>query len=259
MRSLAILLLAGAAASAPAWAGSKTFGAAGIVSLIIETEAGDVAVEAGGPEIKVEVTKPDAEKCRVTMAPDGGRLVLRAERLKVRWFGKGCDSGFRVTAPPTLRVELATVSGDSKIAGMRGGLDLNSVSGAAKLKEIVGTLNLNTTSGEIEGEVSAERAKIKTISGDVRLAGLTGGATVDSVSGQLRLVWNGAPPAGEVKVDTVSGDIELEFPRETKMRADLDSTSGETRNQFGEDDDAPLKVSADSISGDVSVLKPKRS
>ncbi|MBI4348748.1 MAG: DUF4097 family beta strand repeat protein [Elusimicrobia bacterium] len=257
MRGIAIVWLAGAAASAPVCA--ETFGPAGIESVIIGTEAGEVAVEAGGPEIKVEVTKPDAERCRVTMAPDGGRLVLRAERRKARWFGKGCGSGFRVTAPATLRVELSTVSGDSKVAGMKGGLDLHSVSGAARLTEIAGSLELNTTSGEIDGDVSAARAKIKTVSGDVRLTGLTGGVTADSVSGRLRLVWSGAPPSGRVKVDTVSGDIELEFPRETRMRVDLDSTSGETRSQFGEDDDAPLKVSADSISGDVSVLKPKRS
>lgn len=63
---------------------------------------------AGNGEIAVEVTNFDPERCLLTMAPKDGVLVLNvATKAKTGFFRKGCEAGFKVTAPaaPPAKVE----------------------------------------------------------------------------------------------------------------------------------------------------------
>lgn len=251
------MLLAASAAYAGE-AGTKGFSAEGVQSLVIETEAGDVAVSAGGTEIRGEVTKPDPKKCEVSMTSEGGVVTFRAAGVKTRWFGnKTCRAGFRVRAPASLAVTVRTVSGDSSVEGSQAGLRLTSVSGDVRLKAVGGELALKTTSGDIQGATGAKAVEAETISGNLSLDGLVGLAGATSVSGEIRLTWKAAPDSGEVRANTVSGNIELRFPESSRLKAKLDSISGDKANEFAESAQASLKIRAASISGDIRILKPK--
>lgn len=255
MSVLIAVLLAVAAARAGELA--KTF-PAGMEQLTIKTEAGNVTVEAGGSDVRVEVTNHDPERCEITMTSEGGDVRLRAAR-KGKWFGrKSCRAGFKVKAPATLNLDAATVSGELSVEGFSGRAELKSVSGSIKVEGPLAKATLKTTSGKIHGSASGE-VSARTISGDVALEGLTGPADAGSVSGEVRLAWAKAPAAGEVRVKTVSGDVDLVFPRGTKARTKLSTTSGETSNELGDYLEGGLKVTAKSVSGSLRLLAGKGS
>ena len=217
MKSIAIVALT-LAAGGPVAAEQKSFSAKDVRTLIVQTQAGDIEVAAGGDEILVELTRPDVKRCEVEMTSQGGTVVLRAEGRERGWFGgETCRAGFRIRVPAALAVEVESVSGRLKLSG------------------------------------TAALVRARSVSGDLRLEGLRGEADVESISGDIRLSWATAPKAGDVRVKTISGNVRLGLPAGASARAELSSLSGETTNQLGDQGDSRLELSASSISGDIRV------
>jgi hypothetical protein len=99
----------------------------------------------------------------------------------------------RLTARSAKTIEVKTISGDIKLIGGGGEVEVTTVSGSA-------TIEL--------GEVS--RGRFKSVSGDMTVAlGLAADGRIDSesVSGELSFQF-AAAPAAEFDVQTFSGDIE---------------------------------------------------
>jgi hypothetical protein len=100
MKSIFAAALLACATGAGAAEITKTLSSAGIKILSVDTDAGNVEITAGGEGIEVEVTRFDPARCALTMAPKGATMVLKAEtRARTGFFRKGCEAGFKVTAP----------------------------------------------------------------------------------------------------------------------------------------------------------------
>ena len=109
------------------------------------------------------------------------------------------------------RVEISTMSGDAE-------LELN----ADKLK-------VSSVSGDLSWRGEARTTEMTTTSGDAEIMGTLSNAVLKTTSGDLFLNLNAAGPA-DIRANTISGDFNLQLPREVgEVDANLDTVSGELR------------------------------
>ena len=218
-----ILALAALACASQARAAESTrmaFPAAGIAALAIEAPAGNIAVEAGSGEIAVEVTRFDPERCTLTMAPKDGTLLLKVEtKSRTGIFRRGCEAGFKVTAPAALPVKVETGAGSILFDGLSG------------------RVQANTGAGSIRGTLTSSKADVSTGAGSIDLS------------------WKKSPAAGLIKADTGAGSIRFAFPAGTIIEANLSTGIGSLTNQLGDTKGAPLRVTASSGVGSVTIVK----
>lgn len=217
---------------------TKSFPAAGIEALDIDTAAGNITVMAGNTGIAVEVTRFDPERCILTMEPKDKTFVLKAEtKVRTGWFSKGCEAGFKVTAPAGMRVSANTGAGNLNVSGIKGALALDTGAGSISLDAVSGEVQANTGAGSIRGTLSSTKADLHTGAGSISLA------------------WKKSPAGGLIKADTGTGSVRLSFPAGTRLESDLSTGVGSASNQFGDTKGAGLRVSATSGVGSVSLVK----
>jgi len=173
-----------------------------------------------------------------------------------------------ISVPATTDINASTVSAEALINGARAKVRTNTVTGSLTLDDIVGDVDANTVSGEIEchglegdfkgnsvsGALTVQasrlrRTKLNTVSGDITLDLTDGGAQIQSntVTGDLTV----RIPAGggyDVAAHTASGQVVI----------DGQSMNGNAPRQGGgrlSDGDKALVIKANSVSGDVVVLR----
>lgn len=174
-------------------------GAAG--QLELSNISGDIVITAGGgDEVRIDVLKrgrgptdADAKRQLELVTVD---IIERAGRIEVRTRYKegerhiNASADYTVTAPAGALVTVRSVSGDIRVTGIKGELDVETVSGDVKLDAV----------GELR--------RAKTVSGDVDISGVQVDGTLEasSVSGD---VVARAVKARRIELETVSGDVEL--------------------------------------------------
>lgn len=161
--------------------------------LRLETVTGDTSIQSGSGDVEIDA------------AGNVTRLQSGSGDLRL---GRATGS-----------VNARTGSGDIAIDEVSGPLQANSGSGDLRVGSAEGDVSVNTASGDqYLGRVVAGQLRCNAASGDVRIGIAEGTAawlSVNSLSGSVRSELNGSePPAAdeptvEVRVNTVSGDIEL--------------------------------------------------
>ena len=156
-------------------------------------------------------------------------------------------------------MSLSSQSGDVKLrdCACAGGLRVRSVSGDVDAREVrCGEMSLSTASGDIEiDRGSAGSASARSASGDVRIDELAcDRLTVETASGDIDLARCVAPA---IQLNAVSGDIDVRVPnRAGRCSFNADTRSGRIRlprEWTPADSDAVCRVSARTVSGDITV------
>ena len=135
-------------------------------------------------------------------------------------------------------VEVKSVSGDINVNGLKTEtFDVSLVSGNVSLVDgRAKNLKVKTVSGDVDTErFVIEKASIKSVSGDVTMSTLA--------------------KRPSYKVKTVSGNLELQLPRDADLKVDFESMTGELLNQFASKDKAKGRVKFSSLSGDAEITK----
>jgi DUF4097 and DUF4098 domain-containing protein YvlB len=203
---------------------AKVFTAAGLKTLEIHSESGDLDIEASSSqEVSVTVTKPDAAKCEIVMERRGNVLHLQAKSIGHRFWGSSCRAGFQVRAPKELALDASAGSGEMRISGLEGALALKAGSGDIRIYDVSGKVDARLGSGDID------------------------------------LSWATSPKTGEVDIKTGSGDVSLVLPQETLLRTNTRTGSGTVINELGETASADLLISVKAGSGDVTIRKARKS
>ncbi len=194
-------------------------------------------VEGNSRRLKIRVDYPDSGGWRLF----GGTVVG--------------DSQLEIELPPGVTLEVAAVSADVDVEGLRGArAELQSVSGGVRYLGSAAELTLETVSGDARLEGSARELSVQSVSGDV-VAELAVGERVraQSVSGDLDLRVGGPlrdaranvvsgditlhaalAPGGRINAQSLSGDLEVVLPRATSARLDFTSFSGRIRSDAGQ-------------------------
>ena len=253
---------------------SKIIDVDGIAALKVSLIGGQIDIIGHDePMTRVEIRNVTGKDLKVTA--DAGRLEIDHPQLRWdnfidvfrSWHGKaGADVS--VLVPRDVALKLGTVGGNALVSGLVTGARLSTVNGDLTADTLVGDVELNGVSGELAVQNHLGGVKANTVSGDVTLSGTLSRVAVDGVSGNVFVDVAGVPDS--IRHNTVSGDLTLRLDGGVPARYRVNSVSGMlqvdnnvyrgagARNfeqQDGELDAHWVEVSANSVSGNVSVVR----
>jgi hypothetical protein len=221
--------------------------------------AGDVVVTGGGgDEVRIDAIKrvrgsqTDArgllDAMQIQVSERGGLVEVRTELPRRRNWSGGVD--FTIALPATTNVTVRSVSGDVRIANVRGELRTETVSGSIVASRLGQVRSLKAVSGDIEvSDAEGGDFTAGTVSGDVIARGLRV-KTIDleSVSGDVRFT---GVESERVDLRTINGDIQYSGPLARSGRYELQSHSGDIRLTPG--GSTGFDVDANTFGGDIST------
>jgi len=111
------------------------------------------------------------------------------------------------------------------LRNLSGPVKINTVSGKVILAELTGNLRLTTVSGKVSGRHIQGPVQQNTVSGQV-VRDESSLASVDATTLSGRMEYQTAFGAGPYRFNSVSGDVELSVPPETRCSAELHAISG---------------------------------
>ena len=119
------------------------------------------------------------------------------------------------------------------------------------------SLIFDSVSGDLETDfITADRAEVNTVSGKIDLDGSFHQVTGGSTSGEVDLALRKCPD--KIELTTVSGDVDLELPRNAGFTLDYSTVSGDLESDFpltaGRTyGDGSGSITIDTTSGDLKI------
>jgi hypothetical protein len=258
----------------------RTFNVIGAARLNLANISGSVDIQPGVDGVvsvsAVKHTNGDAEHTQIEIDQGAdGSVNVKTDYQESVWrlFGqRPCDVDYTVRVPHDSAIVLRCVSSSGAVRGVNGELTLSTVSGGLDLADLSGSLRLNGVSGRIWGERLAGQMKVETVSGDVKLRdSQLSTLNVSTVSGNITLETSAALANDPHHVHSVSGEVHLIVPAQTRCTVEGSSLSGRiksdipvTRSQHSGQrwhmelqGGGPL-IRFDSISGNLVIKRDQR-
>ena len=262
---------------------------------------------------RVVVTTSDEPRTTVDLVPHGrggddrvenvdvsvaehrrGHVITVEEKDRIRWgpirITWGGDVEVRIACPVGADLDLSGGSTDLRVDGSLNEVSARSASGDIRLGTVTGELQLKTASGDVSVDAVEEEGTVVTVSGDVDIGRTERALDVRSVSGDVEVgevrdaltvastsgdVDLRDVEAGEVRIQTISGDARIAVARGTRVWIDATSVSGDLRSDLGisdsvtPSDEAPEQGSSETegaagevvplhvktVSGDVAIVR----
>lgn len=260
----------------------------GDVSLQVRLPSGRVVVTtADEPRTTVEIVDRRGEdagdEIDVIMDERRGEHLIRVEQkdrfrwgpIQITWGG---DFECRITCPPGASLDLSGGSTDVKVDGELGEVSVRTAAGDVRLETVRAGLQVKTASGNVWLDTAEADASVATVSGNVELGRVAGSLIGRTVSGTFRLdavalalkvsttsgdVEVGSIGSGDVRVQSVSGDVRIGIGRGTRVWVDATSVSGTLESELGledhqggsDEEDAVVPLHVKTVSGDVSIVR----
>lgn len=174
-------------------------------------------------------------------------------------------SPLRVWVPEGTDVVIGTVSGRVTCTGRLGHVAVNTVAarieiehaGRIDARTVSGRVVIGTCEGEVRCDVSSGRAEVEmagsvllnTTSGRITARQVRGKARAKSVSGRIQVGLTATPL--DVKVECVSGRIQVRVPRGARPTTRLRSKHGRVTNALDEGPDGTIM--ARTVSGSILI------
>lgn len=189
------------------------------------------------PEVHVGGTLGEGvEKLVIEGSRD--RLVVRAQYPKRIGWGSGSR-----TEPTTLLLKVPTLAS----------LDIESVAADVDVSGTAGrALQVENVSGGVSIAGAPRKAQIESVSGDLTLTLNSDEVQVESVSGDIRLRGR---LDGEIRAETVSGNLTVDSRGERVRRISSATVSGDVRMQVALAPGGVIR--AESVSGDLTLVLPR--
>jgi hypothetical protein len=275
----------------------ETFQTPGTVVLELRMPDGHVAVEtADTAETVVDLTGADDADLRdialIEMRETGGRFVITVEvdersragsapditmlagRLRI-WRDRTLE--LKVRAPHGTELQVTSGSAGVRVRGRFASVAAQTGSGDVDVETVEGDSVVKTGSGDVRVAETGGDAVISTASGDVELARVAGSAQIRSASGDVRIDEAGtgvsvqtasgdqeirAVTAGQVTLQSASGDMVVGIRRGSRLWVDARSVSGDTSSELEVGDEPPaedegplVELRATAMSGDIHVVR----
>jgi DUF4097 and DUF4098 domain-containing protein YvlB len=269
------------------------FDTPGSVSLRVRIPSGRVRVTtADEPRTSVELISSrrgqDAIDDVAISADErhGGHMITIEQKNRFRWgpiqITWGDDLEVRITCPPGADLELGGGSTDLKVDGELGAVSAKTASGDIRLQDVQRKIEVKTASGDVSVGAIAAGGAVVTVSGDVEIRRIDGETAARSVSGDVQIgglaaaltlsttsgdVTVDSLEAGELRIQTVSGDARIGVARGTRVWIDATSVSGDLRSELGLADQVPegegeenpevpvVPLHVKTVSGDLRIVR----
>jgi len=264
-----------------------TFETPGHVALQVTLSGGEVAVEATEQQtVEIEllalrdndVTRKAIAEARVEMTESGfgHEVVVHVGKSSGFLIGRGAKVGVRVRCPLGSdlgvrassagleatgllgAVDVKTASGDVLLEDVRS-LEVDTASGDVRVRDVEGKMGFRTASGAATVSRCAGALTGNLVSGDLTVGEAAAGLSVTTVSGEVRVHAAGG---GDIRVQSVSGDVLLAIKPGEQLYVDAGSVSGAMSSELGLDDapaadsSTPVRqVSVRTVSGDLQIVR----
>jgi DUF4097 and DUF4098 domain-containing protein YvlB len=271
----------------------QVFQVPGSARLEVNNIRGSVDIRTGSDGIitvkavkQVNTGNADRTEVEIKQASDG--TVKASTRFPEATFGwlfgaRPCEVDYTIIAPRACSIKANGVSNDLYAEGFEGDAFFKTVSGDMTVRALNGAVSLSSVSGEMELADLTGNLHLTTVSGDVKGVHLSGSASLNSVSGDVDFEQSSLPHveattvSGEMKLETglgagpykfnsVSGDLTLKVPADTRCSAELQTVSGDISTklpttsvsrhngtQMVEVQGGGVKVTLHSVSGDMEL------
>ncbi len=179
-----------------------------IEALSIEVETGSVEVVASDDQARVDWERTWNAGCPdIEVQVSGGVLQVVGDCSGLGW---GCRTDFRIQVPAGIPVQADLVTGDLFLEQV-GAVDAALTTGDLRLDGAQGALDLDVVTGSVQGrDLDAAAARVEVTTGDIELEleGELDDLRAEITTGSLWL----QVPAGsyDLDLDVVTGDIELQ-------------------------------------------------
>ncbi|MGZ0712075.1 DUF4097 family beta strand repeat-containing protein (plasmid) [Coraliomargarita sp. W4R53] len=229
------------------------------------------------PGARIEVHGVTIKDLRIEISGD----MLEIDHPQLRWdnflevfrnFGSGGPKAeISVAVPREVALSLGVVSASALVSGIRSDARLNTVSGDIIVDGITGDVSVNAVSGDVNARGVVGSLNANSVSGDVAATGTLRKATADTVSGAILVDSDG--PVQTINLNTVSGSTTIRLDEGYPANYVVRSVSGRVQvdgyvrsgqgtgpttnfvNSVGELSGSFVDVRANSVSGDVTVLR----
>ena len=163
------------------------------------------------------------ERCAVTtVSGDVSLEELRAGTLSVNTR----SGDLRIARTAARTASFSSASGDMRLELDADDVEIRTVSGDIWLSAGMSRrIELTSTSGDLELRGQCETMQIKTVSGDVDWSGMADRVGINTVSGDCDMRLLGCP--ARFAAVTVSGDVELQLPSNSRCPYKFSSRSGD--------------------------------
>jgi hypothetical protein len=153
---------------------------------------------------------------------------------------------------------LGIASGDAYIEHVTGDADLKTASGDVGVDRLDGPVQVKTASGDVTLGHTSSDVNVHAASGDVRIGHTDAFVRVVSASGDIDVAHTAR---GTLNLRTASGDVTVGIATGTSVWLDLNTTSGDARNDLpmtqAPDDraGADVTLNARTMSGNIRVRR----
>jgi Putative adhesin len=255
--------------------------AEGTVGVTATDARGDRCVEVDVQPLGSDTASREAaDQTRVELVERNGvhEIVVDAPKRRLG-LGRGVSIAVRITCPAETRLHVSTASADIMARGRLGDVDVKTASGGVDIDVVAGDLRAATASGDISVAEVVGTASIKTASGDASVGLSHGTVSMNVASGNLRLdrafegisagtasgdVEIGEVESGEIKLQSVSGDVYVGVRKGLRVWIDASSVSGSISSELSAEDGASssdgadVEIRARTVSGDVRIVSARR-
>jgi hypothetical protein len=191
-------------------------------------------------------------------------------------FGRTPQVGVRIRCPEGTDLECMTASADVAATGRLGEAEVKTASGDVAVEHVAG-LRVQSASGDVRAATVDGEARLQSVSGDVRVGTVTGPVSATLVSGDFAIEDGhtdlsvktvsgdqriGAIREGQIKLQSVSGDVRVGIRPGTRLHIDANSTSGAVSSELDVKDSpsespsgSEARLQAKTVSGDIEITR----
>jgi DUF4097 and DUF4098 domain-containing protein YvlB len=234
----AALMLTGSIAFAAVMTGTpppefREYQALAVDKVQIENTSGKITVSPMTVD-KVEIwatKKKFSDKCSYTTEKsEYNEVLVKVERT----IGEECEVDIEMKIPKDADLNIWSGSGNVSVSGLES------------------NFTFNVGSGSVVANGKFKKVEGKSGSGSVDINGLTTGGNISVGSGPVNLRFLDYP-TGRMDVKTGNGDANISFPKGSKIKASLDTGSGDVENELGTSDSADFGINVKTGSGDLKI------
>ena len=221
---------------------------------------GYVSISNVAGSIEVDGWSRSEVRVRGTLGDDVEKLIFERDgnevKIKVkvpRNHGRDIDSDLVISVPENSSIDVAGVSADIDIDGVRGDQDVATVSGDVVINDAESEVEAASVSGDVDVSGTGKDAETEaaTVSGDVSLTNRSGEVEAESVSGEVSISGgkfdevyvesvNGnlefraeLKGGGELGMESVNGSVDLILMGDISAEFDIETFNGSIKNCFG--------------------------
>ncbi|MET0756035.1 MAG: DUF4097 family beta strand repeat-containing protein, partial [Pseudoxanthomonas sp.] len=192
---------------------------------------------------------------KLVIEGDAEHLVVKVQYPHNSGWGSGNKSeptDLQLMVPVRAELDIDSVSADVDVSGIASStLSIESVSGNVELAAAPREVDVESVSGNLRVTVNSGDVQAQTVSGDIVLRGrMNGEIKTETVSGDIDVVVNGER-VRELSSSTVSGDADVRAALASKGEIRMESVSGSLRLTLPKDLSA--QVSGETFSGDLKA------